>query len=800
MGNNQSKQDDAIRDTRITESFEDNDYEFIDELFKDPSVPKEKILKLTNHDKRTPLHLVCKNGHLDLYYKLADQHQACNIGFDAVDEREDTPLALICSHGFERPVDKDQDGADYASELQEFIATKAAIITDLIARGASVRACCKKKKTTPLHWCVYYGNYEAGMAIFNAFPLIVLRKDIDGQTALEVLLHKSLKREFKPEAARLVLTIVQQFSSAFFDNDEAFIFKEANLNEIREFKALRAFKHQGSAFNALDLLKTIKKTSSENLYQKLMTMGGKKTPNNYIELVDKPDVENQVKEEKMSLLQSDESLEDNCDSAIVADDSNISVKIYDELTKGPLKNPYLKFLHKLMIIAVYVKDLAIVKLLLDNFNISPFVTSIDDLTAMHYACMKGRHQLVKFFLNLNYTYFNSKRPFDLAAQLNTLAGTEYNSCLHLAVKHGKINIYVDLMSKGANPSIFNYQDLRPLEMSRKPFFREKELELIEGAEYEDLVSFNDLAKPDSFNPGKVNMIRENFIYLIVARDVQADYTQSLVFQQLELLKTAWMDNIDIQCVQPAQNQVENYFRFFFLVNIKPELLDNMADYLNMEIYNVKRGYTVSFFKDSANEYIKFRDYHIHSIMLYLLNKEFNLDHYIKAGIIEQAFPLHEYKTRKNLQTNWKLERSTVFFDPWKMKSKPKDLRPFNSLAFYYGCDLGFYISFTTLYTSFLIILSAIGVSMYLWVLLSKQPLDNYLTPIFAFLISVWVTVTLEKWKQRENEHAFIWNTLNFKNNEIIRVDYKGNYVIDQVSKDLTVKDPFPTVKRRWMVN
>lgn len=799
MGNNQSKQDIAIRNTRITEAFEDNDLDFFNNLIDTPSIPMSQLLSMKNHDQRTPLHLVCKKGHLDLYYKLVKQHEIHKIGYDAEDERGDTPLSLICSHGFDTPLDLENSQEEAQQQLKDFNMTKAIIIKDLLAKGASIRATCKKKKTTPLHWCIYYGNFEGGNAIFEAFPLIVLNKNSEGRTPLEILLSKNLKSEFKPEAARLVHSIITRFSSALFENNQDFILKNAKLKEIQEFEALQAFKHKGAAFNANDLIRNIQE-NSKNVFARLLSNKKPGSKGKYMELVDSSlELDKPKNTDRANLYKSIGNHEDSYNTTQLEQDANITVYVYDERKKRPLKNPYLKFLHKLMIVSVYVKDISVVKLLLDNFNISPFVKSIDDLTAIHYASMKGRLHLLKFLLNLRYKYLNSKREFDLKIQINKLAGKEFNTCLHLAVRYNRTKILKELLDKGADINVFNYQDLRPLEMNRSLFFKEIEIRLIQQSEYNDLMKYGDLTNPNSYDSPKIDIVRDNYIYLIVARDLQSDYAQTLVFQQLQFLRAAWMNRIDIRYVEPVVNKTGNYYRFFFLLNIQSELLDDMADILNIEILNLKRGYSTSFYKESAMEYIKFRDYHIHSIILHLLDKEFNLDHYIKSGIIEEAFPLHEFKTRKNLQNNWYLERSTVFFDPWKIKSSPKDLRPFNSLAFYYGCDIAFYISFTTLYTSFLILLGVLGVILYLWVLYSKISIDNITTPVFALLISLWVTITLEQWKRRENEHAFIWNTLSYKNNEIMRIDYKGNYAIDEVSKSITVKDPFPTIKRRWIV-
>ena len=56
----------------------------------------------------------------------------------------------------------------------------------------------------------------------------------------------------------------------------------------------------------------------------------------------------------------------------------------------------------------------------------------------------------------------------------------------------------------------------------------------------------------------------------------------------------------------------------------------------------------------------------------------------------------------------------------------------------------------------------------------------------------------EKWKRRENEHANVWNTENFKKNERLRVAYVGDYVIDSISKQIQLINTFSTFKRRLL--
>ena len=57
--------------------------------------------------------------------------------------------------------------------------------------------------------------------------------------------------------------------------------------------------------------------------------------------------------------------------------------------------------------------------------------------------------------------------------------------------------------------------------------------------------------------------------------------------------------------------------------------------------------------------------------------------------------------------------------------------------------------------------------------------------VFYIVINVWVTIVFEKWKARESELKYLWNTSKTPN-ESKRVDYIGNYSIDESRK--TIKE------------
>lgn len=55
------------------------------------------------------------------------------------------------------------------------------------------------------------------------------------------------------------------------------------------------------------------------------------------------------------------------------------------------------------------------------------------MTALHFAVKKGYFKIVKFFIEEDFTYYNSNRKFDKQSILNSQAGNYSNTCLHFAI-------------------------------------------------------------------------------------------------------------------------------------------------------------------------------------------------------------------------------------------------------------------------------------------------------------------------------------------------------------------------------
>ena len=70
--------------------------------------------------------------------------------------------------------------------------------------------------------------------------------------------------------------------------------------------------------------------------------------------------------------------------------------------------------------------------LIKYFNLSPFINSTIGRSVIHTLCIENLYDLMKLLLSSKYSYFKSKREFDMSKVLNTPSGFNINTPAHHA--------------------------------------------------------------------------------------------------------------------------------------------------------------------------------------------------------------------------------------------------------------------------------------------------------------------------------------------------------------------------------
>ena len=222
-----------------------------------------------------------------------------------------------------------------------------------------------------------------------------------------------------------------------------------------------------------------------------------------------------------------------------------------------------------------------------------------------------------------------------------------------------------------------------------------------------------------------------------------------------------VENVTFRYIRPQDCKVGKTYRHFFLLNFSENVIKTVATALGITKYNHKLGYNVEYSIKDEKFFSKFRDFDTHRIIDYILNIEFNVNDLISKNIIEAAFPMHDFWTRNNIKLSFHQERKSLIFDPLKSQIVSKDLKPYNSVAFYFGCDLSLYVSFVVNMTSYLLILSIVGIVVFLLSLNVNKNMEKLLNIIYVIFVMIWLVMLNVKWNQKESVHSYQWNTEEF---------------------------------------
>lgn len=172
------------------------------------------------------------------------------------------------------------------------------------------------------------------------------------------------------------------------------------------------------------------------------------------------------------------------------------IQIYDYKTKI-FQNKYVKLVHKLLMICVFIDDLTATKLLCDSFMTNPFARLINGQSPFLLAILKGRISFVKFFLAQNFCYPDSKKKkICLKKLLNKAEKKGYNNGLHLAISKNREEIVNILLEHGLKYNKINYMNWKPFDMSKHKNISKKMKTIYDSVENKEIVACKSLLNPE----------------------------------------------------------------------------------------------------------------------------------------------------------------------------------------------------------------------------------------------------------------------------------------------------------------
>jgi hypothetical protein len=262
-----------------------------------------------------------------------------------------------------------------------------------------------------------------------------------------------------------------------------------------------------------------------------------------------------------------------------------------------------------------------------------------------------------------------------------------------------------------------------------------------------------------------------------------------------ILKVKWIQLLNHE----AKNR--DYFLHCFLIGIEEQYMPEIADYMNLLIFNKKKGFPETFMLSKKKDFENFRDCHKQKMVLHLLKHELDLEDFKRRGIIEQYYPFHDFRRMHYINTSWQKEKYRTIIDNLKPSSTDLGrLNPFNALNFYHGSEVALYMGFNSVYTSWLLLMGIFGVLCVILQFSYKYDYDNKFLPIYAAIISIIITLAQQFWERRQNEFSYLWNTIDYKENEQVQNNFIGNFSIDQLRRIVIVENRWPAQSRRYLTD
>lgn len=181
---------------------------------------ESQLLRMTDREKRSPLHITCMKGHIQFSEYLINKYIEYGISLHLKDKRNDTPLCLVSSHGgSSENMNKD--------EYSEMLQNKFKIIKAILSNDSKVDFKNLKNKNNPMHWAIYYGNIKSGLLLFKKLPYLLLMENYDKKTPFEIIFNKVVRKSTKGLTKSLVRKIIEEFLQSIFEessqNDESMV-------------------------------------------------------------------------------------------------------------------------------------------------------------------------------------------------------------------------------------------------------------------------------------------------------------------------------------------------------------------------------------------------------------------------------------------------------------------------------------------------------------------------------------------------------------------------------------------------
>ena len=707
---------------------------------------------------------------MEILLKFLERQNLDWVDLDTKDKNGDTCLNLACLQGYATE-----------NELEEnshmVMQNRLKIVKMLISK-VDLSKTTHSDMNNPLQWCMFFGDVESGKILFQARPAFLEEQNGVGETLFDMFVSKRVCL-FRYAAS---IELTHFLCRRFCQNLEKFI----QGNQL-DFEI--STKMQKVVRNALTVVERAKESQVSG----------------YIEL------------------------------------GKVQTSIFVHKDRR-MKSQEASFLHKMLAMCVIFNEKKFIKMLMDSLGINPFVRAINGKNCLHVASERKDPQVLEMLIKREYRFIDTTEVLDLNKLLSLKSKKERKTALHYSSLRNHFDNFSQLRTLNKTcESKLNRRAIRPIECSRNTQFQIQKEEDSKDRNRALMLDQGDaLLTEDNHDADIAQQLESGYIYAIITKDHKKEPEDTLVFSQLQridqmkqtkvlyeindiensvkssplsstipliqvseskslkcveykgkLLKVKWIQLMDFQ----TNSKV--YYRHCFLLGIVPEGMNYLADLLNLQVYHKNKKFPEFFYKENANSFENFRPTHFQTMILFLLKKEFDLDTYIQEGIIEKHFFLHEPSYTKSILDQWWKDNNYLLFD--NMKPKKTNLKYLDSLGginHYLGTESALFLGYSSVYTTWLILLSFVGVITWIVSIIFDAETDNPGLPFLSLLICLMICLAEQFWARRQNELLFLWKTRELALNEKPQRNHMGRLVVDPVYRRKRRKNAWSTTMRR----
>ncbi|XP_068587448.1 anoctamin-6 [Cebidichthys violaceus] len=216
-------------------------------------------------------------------------------------------------------------------------------------------------------------------------------------------------------------------------------------------------------------------------------------------------------------------------------------------------------------------------------------------------------------------------------------------------------------------------------------------------------------------------------------------------------------------------------------------------------------------------------------------KKFGITKLLDGGVYKAAYPLHDCRFNAKSEEEGCPNERFLLYEEWAHPKSFYKMQPLNLIRKYYGEKIGIYFAWLGFYTMMLALAAVVGLGCFIygyrtqdtstWSMEVCDPdiggnivmcpqcdreckywrlnstceaskklciFDNFGTLVFAVFMSIWVTLFLEFWKRYQAELEYMWDTVEFlEQEEPPRPEYEAKCIYERKNPITGVKESVP---------